>query len=329
MDGSAGGRRPECSAGCGIAITSAATVTFDGPGRTARCQLPSWIHVAPQHAQDPWDLELRTMVTDVLSQTGHRTNALLLPRARRSLLRAELCAQIGPDNPRNLPCYPAFSTTHADASLSLDPLRRHVRARLGKGDGATERQSLRISRATSPLKRKGIVGSGGGRLPLFPEESPDDVDVGPGPQPLRAVSTNDDLVTGDPHEPERRAVGADVDGDDRHQRLAQRRRGEADVEPRELLAEDLVGVQSPHVRGLAVPHLDAEVRAHHHDAGTHAAEDALQERVHRVEVGGPLAELVVDRLELLVARLELLVHRLEFLVRRLELLVRGLELLVR
>ena len=51
---------------------------------------------------------------------------------------------------------------------------------------------------------------------------------------------------------------------------------------------------------------------------------------------GPLAELVVHRLELLVRGLQLLVHRLELLVgglqllvRRLELLVGGLELLVR
>src|SRR5207249_7153581 len=78
---------------------------------------------------------------------------------------------------------------------------------------ATERQPLRIARASSPLKRAGIVGAGGGRLPVFPEESPDDVDVGPGPQPLRAVSTHDDLVAIDPHEPERRTVDADVDGD--------------------------------------------------------------------------------------------------------------------
>jgi hypothetical protein len=71
----------ERSAGSGIAITSPAAMSFVGPGRMERCQLPSWIQVAPQQAQDPWDLELSTMVTDELSQTGHRTNALLLPRA--------------------------------------------------------------------------------------------------------------------------------------------------------------------------------------------------------------------------------------------------------
>src|SRR5439155_15438750 len=44
-----------------------------------RCQLPSWIQVAPQQAQDPWDLEFRTIVTDVLTQTGHRTTRCSFP----------------------------------------------------------------------------------------------------------------------------------------------------------------------------------------------------------------------------------------------------------
>src|SRR5438552_13247639 len=54
--------------------------------------------------------------------------------------------------------------------------------------------------------------SGGRRSPLCLDESPDDVDVRAGSQAHRAVAANDDLVAIDPHEPEGRAVDADVDG---------------------------------------------------------------------------------------------------------------------
>ena len=67
------------AAGSWREITSAATSSFAEAGRMARYQLPSWIQVAPQQEQEACDLEFKTIVTDVLSQTGHRTTRCSFP----------------------------------------------------------------------------------------------------------------------------------------------------------------------------------------------------------------------------------------------------------
>ena len=49
------------------------------PGRIERCQLPSWIQDAPQHAHEACGFEFRTTVTVADSQTGQRTKTTPFP----------------------------------------------------------------------------------------------------------------------------------------------------------------------------------------------------------------------------------------------------------
>src|SRR5207253_8100647 len=77
-----------------LALTGS-TGRFTRPGRMDRCQLPSWIHVAPQEPHEACGLEFSTTVTVAPSQTGQRTNRTLLPRADEAYLVRSIPHKLG------------------------------------------------------------------------------------------------------------------------------------------------------------------------------------------------------------------------------------------
>src|SRR5918912_533280 len=63
---------------------------------------------------------------------------------------------------------------------------------------------------------------------------------------------------------------------------------QADVEVHEVPAEHLLGPQAPELERRVVPARHLEVLVDDHDGGAQAAEDALEERVHFVQLVGAL-----------------------------------------
>src|SRR4051812_14956931 len=102
-------------------------------------------------------------------------------------------------------------------------------------------------------------------------------------------------------------LAGSVAAERRCQCRTQRVHGKPDLEVQERLPLDLFAAQAPHLEREAVPDPDLQVRIDDHNGRVDAREHRLEVCVDLVDLGRPITQLFVDRVELFVRRRELLV----------------------